>query len=548
MKLINFFYRHQTSLFLSFVLIISLALYAPILHAFFVSDDWEWLAVSIQRNPWTFFVTNYAGSNQGGSFGPLVNLFYYFNYQISALNPWSYHLSGLLLHVGNISLVYFLAKRFFNQTSALIAALIFTVYFNNAEAVAWIAAIPHILSTFFFLLSIYLCLCFREKQKSVWYVLSLFSFILALGAKEIAISLPLVLAILGFIDRKKMIQDFGRKKILYLLSGYFLVLAFYLFWRYQTTGLVFGYYGRSQLGFNPKVYVENFYYLMFTFVSSGDFRLWLLSVVKNYLKILLPLSVLFLATLFYLKRSLIKNFWPYIFLFLVILAPYLSLAPNPLNNEGERYTYLPVIFLLMILALVLNKLIKYKFILGLVVLWIIVLSSAVLLYQKNKLWQQAALVAKNIVTTFDQQVDIDKPGLVYFIYLPDNLAGTQIFRNAIIQAIDLSYPQHQLDLKTLPIHINLTSENQAQALFVWEKREQSQQLLGHTINKDKLITGPIAAQANEDLRFELWGYDYNTFITDRIFLEFTDQLLINKTNQAIYFLYYDQGSLRLLDY
>jgi hypothetical protein len=143
----------RITLFFVLLLVLTFALYYQALQAFFVSDDFEWLAVSIHRNPLNFFVTNYAGSNQGGSYGPLVNLAYYFNYHLGQLTTLPYHLFSLFFHFGNIVLLYLVTRKLLGSKVALVASLLFTVYFNNAEAVAWIAAIPHLLATFFFLLS-----------------------------------------------------------------------------------------------------------------------------------------------------------------------------------------------------------------------------------------------------------------------------------------------------------------------------------------------------------------------------------------------------------
>ena len=547
MHLRNLIYRQQTILFFVLLFVLTLVLYYCNLQAFFVSDDFEWLAVSINRNPLNFFVTNYAGASQGGSFGPLVNLVYYLAYQWGRLNPLYYHLFSLFFHFANIVLFYLVIKKLFSSKIAIISALLFTVYFNNAEVVAWIAAIPHLLSTFFFLLTIYSYLLFQEKQKIFIYGLSLVFFALALLAKEIALSLPLVILLLSWIrDRQSKIY-FNKKQVFYLVGAYLVVLLFYLYWRYQTTGILFGYYGRSQLDINPKAYLENFYYLLLTFFSSGYFRIFLFSIIKNQLKIILPISLLIGGGLIYILRQKIKIILPYVLLFLVVLIPYLSLAPNPLNNEGERYVYLPALFLIPILAYFIARWHLAQPRLLMFLLALIFISSAYLLYQKNKIWSAAAQISENIVLEFGQKIDTQKDSEIYFVYLPDNLQGAQVLRNAVEQAIDLYYPDHKLKIKSLPIHVLLNKDNKAGDLFVWEKRDKANQFLGHTTNKEKLITGPQAAYYGEDLVFELWGYNYDTYLTDRIFFELKDKLLEQSKDKSVYFLYYNQGVLQILN-
>jgi hypothetical protein len=71
------------------------------------------------------------------------------DYRIAGMNPAWYHWINVMLHGGNVFLLYPLCCRLFpNRTAALIAALLFAVHPENSEAVNFILARNTILSSF----------------------------------------------------------------------------------------------------------------------------------------------------------------------------------------------------------------------------------------------------------------------------------------------------------------------------------------------------------------------------------------------------------------
>ena len=69
----------------------------------------------------------------------MVVLAYYVNYQISALDPVSYHLTVVLLNVVNSFLVFLLGRTLgAPPLAAPLAGLLFLVFGGHAEAITWI--------------------------------------------------------------------------------------------------------------------------------------------------------------------------------------------------------------------------------------------------------------------------------------------------------------------------------------------------------------------------------------------------------------------------
>jgi tetratricopeptide (TPR) repeat protein len=164
-----------------------------------------------------------------GVYQPLSWMVLGLQYLLWGMNPVGYHVTSLLLHATNAVLVYLVAMRLLRlampsslekreialHISAGFGAVLFAVHPLRVEAVAWASAQPYLLSALFFLLSIlvYLraCTIGRESQAGRPRVRgSLVLFTLAVFAKAIAVSLPLVLLVLDVYPLRRLGGGPGR--------------------------------------------------------------------------------------------------------------------------------------------------------------------------------------------------------------------------------------------------------------------------------------------------------------------------------------------------
>ncbi|MFH1565144.1 MAG: hypothetical protein ABIC82_04850 [bacterium] len=539
--------------FFVFLIILIFFLYRQNLKTFFVSDDFDWITASRNRNIFSFFITNYAGKIGGGNYCPMVNLIYFLANKIGGLDPFFYHIFSLFFHIGNAILVYIIAKHFFEKKTAIFSSLFFAVYFNHSEAVAWVSAIPHLGACFFYLLSVWLWIKYRTKKSILYIIASLISFLGALLFKEIALTFPAVLVILhtiekerdkknGFIPKSKNIIK-NNLNFLICLLFYLLISAAYLIMRYNTTGVIWGYYGNKSFVFNLKFYIQNGVKYFISFFSTNLFRVNLKIFALNHIRLTIAIITAFLFGLGIWLKKYFKFYFLSIILFLTVSAIYLPLLMNPLNNEGERYLYLPNVLFCIFAAFLLVKLLKKypKILLSVVVL--ITLYSSYILYKKNQIWNLSGQVSKKIIADFAEVVDMNKSGeKIIFLYLPDNIDGAQIFRNAIKEGISLYYPNYNLDAEVLPIYIMLQKNNWNKNLFAWKSGGENR-ILGKTFNQEKIITG-YDRRENDNFIFELWGYDYNYSNTDTVFIKIKNNFWETTQNQKTYFLYFNKGGLQ----
>jgi protein O-mannosyl-transferase len=130
---------------------------------------------------------------------PLTWLSLMLDYQIFGLNPQGYHLINLLFHVLNTILLFLILYRMTKKLwpSAFVACL-FAIHPLHVESVAWISERKDVLSTFFWMLTIGAYSYYVEHPGFRRYFFVLLFFVLGLLAKPMLVTLPFVLLLLDY--------------------------------------------------------------------------------------------------------------------------------------------------------------------------------------------------------------------------------------------------------------------------------------------------------------------------------------------------------------
>ncbi|MEN5207735.1 hypothetical protein ABE493_06405 [Stenotrophomonas terrae] len=140
----------------------------------------------------------------GGTGRQLAMLSFSLNYALDGLNPWGWKLGGLLVHLVNTILVYALCVRLLAlagvgrllRWSAAAIALLWAVHPLQVSTVLYVVQRMETLSLMFVLLALLAYLRGRQAQIQgargwVWLALCAPLLLMALGAKETALLLPL---------------------------------------------------------------------------------------------------------------------------------------------------------------------------------------------------------------------------------------------------------------------------------------------------------------------------------------------------------------------
>ena len=168
-------------------------------HDFLNYDDNEYVTENSQVQSglnrdsiiWAFTTTHVA------NWHPLTWLSHMLDCQLFGLNSSGHHFTNVLLHICNTLLLFLLLKQMTGTLwrSAFVAAL-FALHPLHVESVAWVSERKDVLSTLFWLLTIWAYGRYVERPNAKKYLLTLLFLALGLMAKPMLVTLPFVLLLL----------------------------------------------------------------------------------------------------------------------------------------------------------------------------------------------------------------------------------------------------------------------------------------------------------------------------------------------------------------
>jgi len=391
--------KFANSLPIIIIFAISFAIYSNTFHSPFHYDDEKVILKNESiRNLKDFqriFISNPSR--------PVLTFSFALNYWWGKLDPFSYHLVNIFLHGLNGVLLFLILRITFPSDFLLsiFTSILFISHPLNTESVTYISSRSGVLCTTFYLLSIIFFIKFLRAWKGLdisglplrlflFYFLSLISFVLSVGTKEIGITLPLVLILYEFwVFRRRSqvepvektegnvkldITDICRNKPLglfltglkirfYILSRisvyipfFIIILGIMLLRRY-----FYGTFG------NPtfyRDYYKNFLtqgrvtwtyikLLLFPVNLNVDHEFLLSSSFWEFQTLLSFVGILILFSfVFIIFKRFSKISFSIIFFFLTLIPT--SLIPLQ-DLLSERWLYLPAIGFCLFLALFLNS-------------------------------------------------------------------------------------------------------------------------------------------------------------------------------------------------
>jgi len=347
--------RYRAAFFCAIILIAGFFAVYPCLKNGFVNwDDDKYLtenpavqnfSLSAVKKTFTSFFA--------GNYHPLTMLSYLIEFQAFKLDPFGYHLTGVVLHLFNALLVFWLIQMLTGKMPAsFIVAVLFAVHPMHVESVAWISERKDLLYSFFFLSAIIAYCYYLRAGGKKFYFLSLSAFILSLLSKAMAITLPVVLILVDYISYR----DAGKRKIALKEKMPFFILAF-IFGALAVFSQVSADAVRNESlsGFMGKIavpcYGVVFYINKITLPVKLSCFYPYFSIMKDGALFLYPI-ITFIVMVFsviwsgkYTRKVIFGSAF-----FLVTILPVLQFIPIGGTFVSDRYTYLPAIGVFYILA------------------------------------------------------------------------------------------------------------------------------------------------------------------------------------------------------
>jgi Tfp pilus assembly protein PilF len=154
-------------------------------------------------------------TGQAANWHPLTWISHMIDVQLFGLQPRWHHLTNLLFHLASTLLLFLVLHRMTKALwqSAFVAAL-FALHPLHVESVAWVAERKDVLSTFFWMLTMGIYVSYAARPGLARYLTLLLCFALGLMAKPMLVTLPFVLLLLDYwplqrLEQKPLLQPGG---------------------------------------------------------------------------------------------------------------------------------------------------------------------------------------------------------------------------------------------------------------------------------------------------------------------------------------------------
>jgi tetratricopeptide (TPR) repeat protein len=184
------------------LVVVTLALYNPVSRNGFVNfdDDRYVTDNSLVRAGLRWSTISWAFTSlDQANWHPLSWLSHALDCQLFRLNPAGHHYTNVLLHATNALLLFLILQWFTGYTArSLMVAALFALHPLNVESVAWVAERKNVLSLFFFLLALAAYGWYVRKPGVARYLAVAVLFAMGLMSKPMVITLPLVLLLLDY--------------------------------------------------------------------------------------------------------------------------------------------------------------------------------------------------------------------------------------------------------------------------------------------------------------------------------------------------------------
>jgi tetratricopeptide (TPR) repeat protein len=221
------------------------AAFLPVLNNGFINYDDE---LYVTTNPHVRQGLSWNGaawafqSLEAHNWHPLTWLSHMLDSQLSGARASGHHLTSLVLHVTNTLLLFGVLRLMTGALAAsFLAAALFGLHPLHVESVAWVAERKDVLSAFFFFLTLWAYGCYANGRRGpaagpsrlarhwrAFYALALVFFALGLMSKPMVVTLPFVLLLVDYWPLQRLVPGPGRTAVfrrLLLEKAPFLVLS-----------------------------------------------------------------------------------------------------------------------------------------------------------------------------------------------------------------------------------------------------------------------------------------------------------------------------------
>lgn len=437
--------------------VLSLVLFSPMLSGWFQEDDYDILYHVASGGPfgmWTHAPTLF--------FRPLISLSFWLQHAIFGLNPIAYRIFNDLTHAGVATAVTLLLGEVVrDRRLALFGGLLFLVHPSHAETVNWIAGRTDLLSSLFGLLSLWAFTVYVRTHAAKAAIGSLVFLGAGLLCKESVLLVPLIALVYALCVRSKGTQS--------VLAGQFLLIPIYFFVRLALMGPALK--GNLERASGGKLIAATLAEAVRAVLPGLPFGN---PLANNVEALRSPVGILYMGVgvllLGYLAYRLFAGgkLTNGVFLalaFVLALGPAAGLSVRLFRSQGERFVYLPSVFLLSMLAMTIlvQAPERIKRPTNDTPMYVLLGSCFLLLQWQNLIWRQGAALSQRVQASYIRDVvDRIPPSTkaVALLDIPVAAQGSYGIAYALDSVTPLFRPDRQMHAEFIAAYMLRDSEDQ----------------------------------------------------------------------------------------
>jgi tetratricopeptide (TPR) repeat protein len=298
-------------------------------------------------------------SGYAANWHPLTWVSHAIDVQLYGLNAGPHHITNLVLHAANTILLFILLMRMTGAMwpSALVAGL-FGLHPIHVESVAWVAERKDVLSTLFWMLTVLAYTTYIRKPQRRQYVLMLALFALALMSKPMVVTLPFALLLLDIWPLSRLALDASWKTKVSTLVVEKLPL-FALSAASSVITVIVQQQGGTIAAETKLPLVTRVANAITSYAAYLGKAVWPAHLAAYYPYTLSPPALrvvgsLVLLLFFSAVAIALARHYPYVLFgwlwFLGTLVPAIGLMQAGTQSMADRYTYIPLVGIFVILA------------------------------------------------------------------------------------------------------------------------------------------------------------------------------------------------------
>ena len=359
----------------------------------------------IKQFNWTNIYSIFSKPSIGANYTPFAHLSWMFDYAIGGLNPFTYHLHNLLLHLVNTFLVYRFIKTLTSEKRIpLLVMLLFGIHPMNVEVISWITARKDLLSAFYYLLALNTYCLYLSHSKMKYLFITGFLFLGALFSKGVAVTFPITMLILDFYYNRQWINKVWLEKIpFFTLSIIFGCLAIFGQYKSNSINLSDTFNIMERVSYGLLFYTSN---LLFPVNLSAFHPVIITSIFQWLVYLAMTITIIFLGYKMIKYQKNKQLIFGGLF-FIITILPVIQLIPIGKAIVSERYVYLPYLGLFFILVtgfFEIQKKIREQSVFNFRILVtagiIIVITFSAKSYQQHKTWENGESLWSNVIKQY----------------------------------------------------------------------------------------------------------------------------------------------------